>query len=77
MYANGPAKIELFKKEDKLFYRYENKTIETELKPESSTNFFDDNADMQIEFQVDSKGEPVKAFVIFSGIKKEIKKLGE
>lgn len=70
----NPVNVELFKKEGKLFYRYENKTNETELKPESSTKFFNDKADMQIEFEVDPKGELVKAFVIFSGIKKEIKK---
>ena len=32
---------------------------------------------MHTEFPVDSKGDPVKAFVIFSGMKKEIKKLSE
>ncbi|MDQ2863972.1 MAG: hypothetical protein M3R50_10075 [Bacteroidota bacterium] len=69
--------MELFKKEGTLFYRYENKTIETELKPESSTKFFNDKADMQIEFQVGSTSEPVKTFIIFSGMKKEIKKLSE
>ncbi len=73
----NPIKMELFKKKGKLFYRYENRTIETELKPESSTKFFDNGSDMQIEFQMSSTSEPLKTFLIFSGMKKEIKKLSE
>ena len=70
------TKMELFKKEGKLFCRYETRTTETELKPESVTKFFNDNGvDQQIEFKVNATGKVVKAFSIFSGMKKEIEKI--
>lgn len=73
-----PAKIALSKKEGKLFYQFENGSTETELMPESPTKFFNNKgADMQIEFEMDSKGNPIKAFAIFSGMKKQMRKINE
>ncbi len=45
--------------------------------PESSTKFFSSNKfyDWQIEFKTDKDGNVVKAYFIFSGLKKEAKKL--
>ncbi len=47
------------------------------LLPESSTKFFSSNKfyDWQIEFKTDKAGNVVKAYFIFSGLKKEAKKL--
>lgn len=66
--------IELFKKEGRLFYRYENGKIQTELKPELGTKFFVSGNDQQINFEVDAGGKVLKAFSIYNGMKKEIKK---
>ncbi len=47
------------------------------LLPESSTKFFSSNKeyDWQIEFKTDTAGNVLKAYFIFSGLKKEAKKL--
>lgn len=47
------------------------------LLPESSTKFFSSNKfyDWQIEFKTDKSGKVLKAYFIFSGLKKEAKKL--
>lgn len=47
------------------------------LLPESNTKFFSPNKeyDWQIEFQTNADGKVVKAYFIFSGLKKEAKKL--
>jgi CubicO group peptidase (beta-lactamase class C family) len=70
------TKMELIKKDGKLFCHYEDATTNTELKPESTTKFFYYNGvDNQLEFELDSSGKVQKAFFIFKGMKKEIKKL--
>ena len=47
------------------------------LLPESSTKFFssDKEYDWQLEFVTDTNGKIVKTYFIFSGLKKEVKKL--
>jgi hypothetical protein len=47
------------------------------LLPESKTKFFSTNKeyDWQIEFQTDDDGKVLKTYFIFSGLKKEAKKL--
>lgn len=71
-----PTVMELFKKKGKLLLRYENALIETELRPESDTKFFNDSGpNQQIEFEVNSSGKLLKTFSIFGGMKKEIKRI--
>src|SRR3954453_16892609 len=68
------TKMELIKKDGKLFCHYEDGITNIELKPESATKFFNDNGvDNQIEFELDSSGKVQKAFYIFKSMKKEIK----
>ena len=47
------------------------------LLPESNTKFFssDKEYDWQVEFQVNNKGNIVKTYFIFIGLKKEVRKL--
>ena len=47
------------------------------LLPESNTKFFSTNKeyDWQIEFQTDDNSKVLKTYFIFSGLKKEAKKL--
>jgi CubicO group peptidase (beta-lactamase class C family) len=67
--------MELFKKENKLFYRFANSNSEIELKPESPTKFFAANSNnMQIQFEVNA-GKVSNAFYIIYGMKKEIEKI--
>lgn len=69
------TKIEFLKKENKLFYRFDNATAEIELKQESTSKFFAANStNVQIEFEVDTLGKVSKAFYIIYDMKKEIKK---
>jgi CubicO group peptidase (beta-lactamase class C family) len=75
-YVPNKVKIELYKKDSKLYCRYDKGRADIELKPESTVKFFtDNNVDQQIEFQVDETGKVVKAFSIFHGMKKEIEKV--
>ncbi|MEO6546486.1 MAG: serine hydrolase [Ferruginibacter sp.] len=73
----NPTKMELMKKGGKLYCHYEKATTDVELKPESTTKFFNDKygIDQQIEFELDSLGKIAKAYIIFSGMKKEINKI--
>ena len=72
------TEMELFKKENKLFYRFIKSTTEIELKPESPTKFFAaNNNNIQIEFKVDSLGRVSNAFYIIYDMKKGIKKINE
>jgi hypothetical protein len=47
------------------------------LLPESNTKFFssDKEYDWQVEFITDNNGNVVKTYIIFSGLKKKVKKL--
>jgi CubicO group peptidase (beta-lactamase class C family) len=76
---NGPKPyiMELLSKEGKLYYRMGNAAIEREMKAESTTKFFDENVDQQVEFEVDSTGKVLKAFHIYRSMKKQIKKINE
>lgn len=72
----NPTKMELIKKNGKLYCHYAKATTDTELKPESATKFFNDNGvDQQIEFELDASGKVQKAYFIFKGMKKEMKKI--
>lgn len=72
-YSLGKTIIELIKKDGKLF-RHVDGTSDIELKPESETKFFyDDRLKRQIEFELDTSGKPVRAFLIFGGIKNALK----
>lgn len=73
-----PVIMELLKRNGKLFTQYEGSTTETELKPESTTKFFNGSgSDIQFEFEVNSNGNVLKAFLIFNSMKKEIERLNE
>jgi hypothetical protein len=71
-----PNVIEITKKNGKLYRRMPGEPDE-ELIPESTTKFFYDPAktDIQYEFETDENGKVIKAYIISSGLKKEIKKL--
>lgn len=70
------TKMELFTKEGKLFYRYENSNTEMELKAESPTKFFNkQGTDQQIEFEVTATGKVSKALYIIGGMEKQMKKI--
>ena len=73
----SPTRMKLTKKEGKLYYHFEKATSDIELKPESTTKFFNDNpgADFQIEFVIDSSKKVAKAFIIVNSMKKEIDKI--
>ncbi len=72
-----PTKIELTKKEGQLYYHFEKAPSDIELKPESTTKFFNANpgADFQVEFELDSSEKVTKAFIIVNSIKKQIDKI--
>jgi len=70
------TKMELIKKDGKLYCHYAKATTDIELIPESITKFFCGNgADQQIEFELDASGKVRKAYFIFRGMKKEIEKI--
>lgn len=73
----NPTKMELTKKEGKLYCHFEQATSDIELKSESTTKFFNGNpgADLQIEFKIDSSEKVAKAFIIVNSMKKEIDKI--
>jgi CubicO group peptidase (beta-lactamase class C family) len=71
-----PAVIVLSKKEGKLVYRFEKRTEEIELKPESENKFFSESKpDVQIEFEMDQFGAVSRTYFIVHGMKNEIEKL--
>jgi CubicO group peptidase (beta-lactamase class C family) len=72
-----PFMMELLTKEGKLYCHFGNAAIERELKAESTTKFFNDNVGQQVEFEVDSTGNVVKAFFIYGGMKKRMEKIKE
>lgn len=71
------TKMELTKRDGKLYRRFEKATAEVELKPESNTRFFIDSpgADWQLEFELNPSGNVAKTFVIVNGMKKKIDKI--
>ncbi|HEX5150680.1 MAG TPA: serine hydrolase [Parafilimonas sp.] len=79
---SNPLIIKFFLQKGKLTYQHERHTtldIKTETKgllPESERKFFAaDGSDIQIEFEIDESGNVSRAFFIFKGVKKEMKKL--
>ena len=67
--------INLIKKNNKLYRRTEG-GVEFEFLPESPTKFFATNGrDNQVEFSLDQNGSIVKAQLIRSGVKTEMKKM--
>jgi hypothetical protein len=58
------------------FYIHSGSGPDIELKPESATKFFfADGTDQQIEFQIDSTGNPVRVWHIAWGVRKELKRI--
>ncbi len=71
-----PRITKVYKKEGTLWMTVQGES-DLKLLPESSTKFFssDKEYDWQIEFMTDNNGKIVKTYFIFSGLKKEAKKL--
>jgi len=71
-----PAITKIYKKDGTLWMTVKGEP-DLKLLPESDTKFFsaDKEYDWQVEFQLDNKGNIVKSYFIFSGLKKEAKKL--
>lgn len=71
-----PAIIEISRQDGKLHYSFENKKEAFELKPESKNKFFTETKpDVQLEFELNKRGDVIKAFYIVHGMKNQIKKL--
>jgi CubicO group peptidase (beta-lactamase class C family) len=71
-----PAIIVISKKDRKLLFCFENKKEAVELKPESKYKYFTETKpDIQVEFEVNQRGDVMKAFYIVHGMKNEMKKL--
>ena len=71
-----PNIVKVYKKEGTLWVTIHGEP-DLKLLPESNTKFFssDKEYDWQVEFKVDNKGNVVKTYFIYSGLKKEAKKL--
>lgn len=71
-----PNIIKVYKKEGTLWMTISGEP-DLKLLPESPTKFFssDKEYDWQIEFKIDSKRNVVNTYFIYSGLKKEVKKL--
>jgi len=71
-----PSVIKVYKKEGTLWMTVPGEP-DLKLLPESHTKFFssDKEYDWQIEFMTDDNGKIAKTYFIFSGLKKEAKKL--
>jgi hypothetical protein len=73
-YLLGKTIIEIIWKDGKLL-RHLDGTPNINLLPESNTRFFyEDRLSRQIEFELDGYGKELKAYLIFCGIRNELKR---